>query len=211
VPRHGRAPRCRQGLRGYADQWGIARSADGGFRYADYLREALAAGRTGNGVFAARIMWETLDELVTALRTLHPDVPGGGVSLLRHAFGRVRFVYLRREDVVAQAASLLRAEQTNVWHDPVQETKPEPDREAEFDFDQHNAAWRQWFSSAGVEPFPVRYDELATDPAGTARRVLDFLELAVPSGRELAVGHRRLADELSTQWITRYQAELPRC
>lgn len=50
---------------------------------------------------------------------------------------------------------------------------------------QHNAAWQEWFSSAGIEPFPVLYEE-------------DFLDLELPPGRELAVQHRRLADELST-------------
>jgi trehalose 2-sulfotransferase len=209
-----------QDQRDYAVQWGIARSPDGGFRYADYLQAALAAGRTGNGVFAGRIMWETLEEVISELSTMNPGLPGASVSLLERAFGRVRFVYLRREDVVAQGASLLRAEQTNVWHDPVLATRPEPDHEAEFDFDQihqrvqvinqHNAAWQGWFSSAGVEPLRIRYEELAADPTGTTRRVLDFLELELPPGRELAVQHRRLADELTTQWIARYQAELHR-
>jgi len=207
----------RQGLQEYAAEWGVPRSSDGGFAYADYLQAALAAGRTENGVFAARIMWETLEEVLGGLRAMSPGLPGGAVSLLERALGHTRFVYLRREDVVAQAVSLLRAEQTNVWHDPVQATRPEPEHEAQFDFDevhrrvqvinQHNAAWQEWFSSAGIEPFPVRYEELAVDPVGTSRRILDFLDLEVPSGRELAMQHRRLADELSGQWIARYHSE----
>jgi trehalose 2-sulfotransferase len=130
--------------------------------------------------------------------------------------GRVRFVYLRRDDIVAQAVSLLRAEQTGVWHDPVQATRAEPDHDAQFDFDQvqqrvqmidqHNSAWQGWFSAVGIEPFPVLYEELAVDPAGITHRILDFLGLELPPGRELAVQHRRLADELSASWIARYQA-----
>jgi LPS sulfotransferase NodH len=92
----------------------IARPPDDGFRYADYVRGALAAGRSGNGVFAARIMWETLGEVVAELRTMSPGLSGGSVSLLERAFGHVRFIYLRRDDIVAQAVSLLRAEQTSV-------------------------------------------------------------------------------------------------
>jgi trehalose 2-sulfotransferase len=210
----------RQGQHEYAAQWGIASLFSGGFRYADYLQAALAAGRTDNGVFGARIMWETLEELVGELRTMDPDLPSDSVSMLERAFGSVRFVYLRRDDIVAQAVSLLRAEQTNVWHDPVQATRPDPDHEAQFDFDQiqqriqvisqHNAAWQGWFSSARIEPFPVRYEELAADPVAITRRILDFLDLDLPPGRELVVQHRRLADELSSQWIARYQAELLR-
>jgi LPS sulfotransferase NodH len=210
----------KQGQQDYAVQWDIARPPDGSFRYADYVRGALAAGRSGNGVFAARIMWETLGEVAGELRTMNPGLSGGSVSLLERAFGHVRFIYLRRDDIVAQAVSLLRAEQTNVWHDPVHATRPDPDHEAQFDFDQihqrvqlidqHNAAWQGWFSSAGIEPFPVLYEELAVDPLGITHRILDFLDLELPPGRKLAVQHRRLADELNTQWIVRYQAELLR-
>jgi len=210
----------RQGQQDYAVQWGIANSPGGGFRYADYLQAALAAGRTDNGVFATRIMWETLEEVVGELRTMSPGLPGGSVSLLERAFGHARFVYLRRKDIVAQAVSLLRAEQTNVWHDPLQATRSAPDHEAQFDFDQirqrvqvidqHNAAWQEWFSSSGIEPFPVLYEELSVDPVGITHRVLDFLDLELPPGQELAVQHRRLADELNAQWIARYQAELLR-
>lgn len=208
----------RQDQQDYAVQWGISRSPDGGFRYADYVRAALAAGRTDNGVFAARMMWETLEEVVGELAMMNPDLSGDGIGLLTRAFGHLRFVYLCRDDIVAQAVSLLRAEQTGVWHDPVPAPRAEPGHDAQFDFDQvhqrvqlleqHNSAWREWFSAVGVEPFAVRYEELAVDPAGITRRALDFLGLDLPPGRELAVRHRRLADELSARWIARYQAEL---
>lgn len=216
----GRPESCfrRQDRQSYAIQWGIARSAAGEFSYADYLRAALAAGRTGNGIFAARIMWETLEEIIGELRMLNADLPDEAGGLLEHAFGYVRFVYLRREDAVAQAVSLVRAEQTNVWHDPVQSTRAEPDQEAQYDLDlihrrvqeidQHNAAWQRWFSALGIGPYQVTYEELAADPVGITHRILDFLGLEMPVGREMAVQYRRLADEVSREWIARYRAEL---
>jgi trehalose 2-sulfotransferase len=206
----------RQGLQEYAAQWGIARSADGNFIYSDYIKAALAAGRTDNGVFAVRIMWETLEEITGELELMNPGLAGDGASLLERAFGRTRFVYLRRNDVVAQAVSLVRAEQTNVWHDPIQATRQPPDGDARLDFNQihhqvqlinqHNAAWREWFSAAGIEPFPVRYEELAVDPVGVAHSVLGFLGLELPPGREITVRHRRLSDELNAAWIAQYRA-----
>ncbi len=44
----------------WAAQWGIASQSGGALSYADYVRAVLAAGRTENGVFSARIMWGTL-------------------------------------------------------------------------------------------------------------------------------------------------------
>jgi LPS sulfotransferase NodH len=200
--------------REWAARWGLAGSPDVTCGYADYVRAAIAAGRTDNGVFAARIMWGTLDEVVAKLAAVYPDLAGSGLDLLNRAFGRTHFVYLRRDDVVAQAVSLLRAEQTNVWHQTARD-RQQPEREPRFDFDQirervrltenHNAAWRDWFDSAGVRPHLVRYEDLDARPVDVARGVLNFLGLDLPAGREIAIRHKRLADELSSQWIDRYQ------
>jgi len=201
----------------YADRWGIVSSPDGAFSYAGYVQAAIAAGTTGNGVFAARIMWGTLDELVAKLTPLYPDQAGSGLDLLTRAFGRTRFVYLRRGDVLAQAVSRLRAEQTNVWHDETGQEHQEPEQEPRFDFGQldelarqiqdDNAAWQRWFASVGVRPCLVSYEELAAAPVSVAQGVLDFLGLEVPAGRRLQVRHKRLADDLSAQWVDRYRRE----
>lgn len=191
----------------WAEHWGIASAGGGRFRYADYLHAALDAGRTGNGVFAARIMWGTMTELTGQLGVVYPDLAGTGIRLLRRAFGATRFIYLYRDDVLAQAVSRLRAEQTSVWFQAVTAEQPRPAREPRFDRDQirrlvhligaHNVAWREWFESAGAEPYPVRYEDLAADPAGVAGAALGFLGLELPAGREILVRHRRLADELN--------------
>jgi LPS sulfotransferase NodH len=202
--------------RAWAARWGIASRPDGTLSYAEYVRAALAAGRTGNGVFAARIMWGTMDEVAGKLATVHPDLAGRDADLLRRAFGHTRFIYLRRRDAVAQAVSLLRAEQTGVWFETAQGAHEEPQQEPRFDFGEvrarvrligdHDAAWQEWFASTGVRPYPVVYEELAADPAGTTRGVLDFLGLELPAGRKIVVRHRRLADHLNTRWIDRYRA-----
>jgi LPS sulfotransferase NodH len=174
----------------------------------------MAEGTTGNGVFAARIMWRTLDELVARLGPLYPDMAGASdLELLNRAFGRTRFVYLRRCDVLAQAVSLLRAEQTEVWHDTPGEPR-EPVREPGFDFgriaelvreiEDDNLAWQRWFGSVGIQPCLVRYEELAVAPVETTLGVLGFLGLELAPGRQVVVRHRRLADEISAQWIDSY-------
>ena len=102
--------------RSWAARWDIVRSSDRVVEYSEFVRAAIAAGRTGNGVFAARIMWGTMDHLVDRLRTVHHAAAGGDLDLLNLAFGRTRFVQLHRGDLLAQAVSWHRAEQTDVWH-----------------------------------------------------------------------------------------------
>lgn len=198
----------------YAARWGIVSSSDGTFSYADYVRAAMAEGTTGNGVFAARIMWGTLDELVGKLGPLYPEMAGApDLELLNLVFGRTRFVYLRRGDVLAQAVSLLRAEQTEVWHHTPGERR-EPVREPRFDFgrieeligeiEDGNLGWQRWFGSAGIQPCLVRYEELEAAPVEITLGVLGFLGLELAPGRQVVVRHKRLADEINAQWIDSY-------
>jgi LPS sulfotransferase NodH len=208
----------REGEQEWAARWGIASPSDSTFSYADYLQAAIRTGSTANGVFAARIMWETLGEVAAKLAPFCPEPPGSDVDLLTEVFGRTRYVYLWRGDVVAQAVSLLRAEQTNVWHKTAQDQQ-EPQAAPRFDFDlihervgmikEHNTAWREWFASAGIRPYRVRYEELAAAPVPVARGVAGFLDLGFPPGHEIAVRNKRLADELNAQWIGRYRLQEP--
>jgi LPS sulfotransferase NodH len=204
----------RQGEREFAARWGIADPSDGTFGYAGYFQAAVAAGSTANGVFAARIMWGTMDEVTAHLAPVYPGHAGSAAGLLSAAFGRTRFVYLRRGDVVAQAVSLLRAEQTGVWFETADD-RQEPVAQPGFDFGQvrdlvrqvkeDNASWEAWFAAEGIQPCRVLYEELDADPIGIASGVLGFLGLDLPEGREITVRHKRLADELNAQWIESYR------
>ena len=202
----------------WAARWDIVRSSDGTPERAEFVRAALAAGKTGNRVFAARIMWGTLDHLFDILGSVHPAPPGGDFDRLNLAFGQTKFVHLYRDDVLAQAVSWHRAEQTHVWHRTDQAESEQPEQEPRFDFDEiqklvrtieeHNSAWRAWFTSIGIRPHAVRYEDLDADPVGVVNEILDFLGLERPPGHQIKARHRRLADALNAQWIERYRAEL---
>ncbi|MEH1098576.1 Stf0 family sulfotransferase [Micromonospora sp. CPCC 205561] len=205
----------------WADRWRLPRTADGGLDYADFVRAALAAGRTDNGVFGAKLMWGTLDELVARLAAIHPDLEGDDAALLNRAFGRTGFVFLRRDDVVAQAVSRLRAEQTGRWFvGGSGEISGDAGNGREPHFDaagigrfigeigEHNAAWEAWFASWGIQPHVVRYEDLAADMAATTHGVLHFLGIDVPGdGFAVVARHQRQADEINRRWIERYRAE----
>jgi LPS sulfotransferase NodH len=206
----------RQDERELAARWGIADPANGAFDYASYFHAAAAAGSTANGVFAARIMWGTMAEVTAHLAPVYSGHAESAVGLLSAAFGRTRFVYLRRGEVVAQAVSLLRAEQTGVWFETADE-RQEPTAGPGFDFGQvrdlvrqienENTAWEAWFTAARIQPFRVLYEELDVNPVGIASGVLSFLGLDLPPGREITVRHKRLADELNTRWIESYRLD----
>jgi|tagenome__1003787_1003787.scaffolds.fasta_scaffold20835650_2 LPS sulfotransferase NodH len=205
----------------WADRWHLRRTAAGDFDYADYVRAARAAGSTTNGVFGAKLMWGTLDEVVDKLRAVHRDLADDDVALLNRAFGRTRFIYLRRDDVLAQAVSWLRAEQTNTWFiDGSGEISGHSGtgRAPVFDaaaircfiemIEQHNAAWEAWFTAWGIQPQRISYEHLDEDMVATTHGILDFLGVDAPDrARAIVPRHRRQADDLNRQWIRRYRAQ----
>lgn len=203
----------RAGLHAYADDWRISRPRDGRIDEA-YVRAALAAGRTSNGVFGGRIMAETLPELVADLAAADPGPALTDVELLSARLGRLRFVHLRRLDLLAQAVSWAKALQTHYWH-PGEAVVP-GGRDPHYDealiarlvaaLEKFETGWTRWFGDHRIVPCEVVYEELAADPQRTAHRVLDHLGLDVPSDRQLVIGHRRQADRVNADWIGRFNA-----
>lgn len=201
-----------RGLQEYADAWGIKRSSGG--RIDDvFVRAALVAGRTPNGVFGGRVMAETLPVLVDDLAAAsRPGVTD--LELLAVRLGRLRFVHLRRGDVVAQAVSWARSLQTHFWH-PGEAVAP-GGHEPRYDegligelvtkIETLEARWTSWFADQGVVPQEVTYEELAADPPGTAGKVLDRLGLQVPRDHRLETTHQRQADQVNAEWIHAYRS-----
>ena len=212
----------RQDEQSWADRWGVKGSGDGTFGFDDYLEATMSAGRTANGVFAVRVMWGTLNEVVIKLGSIHSDVAGSDVGLLNRAFGITRFIHLGRDDVVGQAVSWVRAEQTGVWQEidrsrPVEAGREPPDPQFDVDrihdlvqtIDAHNDAWQKWFTSAGVRPHVVRYEDVVADPVGS-----DPWHSRFPGARRATRGR----DPCTTQavgrwaqprWVDRYRTLRP--
>ena len=107
----------RQDILEWAEEWKLPDRGTMGeldFNVA-YLNAAVAAGKGGTGVFGLRLMRENLDELSAILDRIYPGLPSDKARFEK-AFGRVLYMHLSREDKLAQAVSLIKAEQTGLWH-----------------------------------------------------------------------------------------------
>ena len=203
----------RDALNEYANQWGIPRPRDGRIDRA-FVQAALTAGRTPNGIFGVRVMQETLPELVRALSVSAADPVDSELDPLTDVFGRIKFIHLRRCDVVAQAVSWARSLQTHFWH-PGEAVLP-GGQEPHYDeglisqlvarIGRSEAGWASWFDAHGIEALEVTYEELAADCHSAALSVIGFLGLELPEGRTLESAQRQQADELNAAWIHEFKA-----
>jgi LPS sulfotransferase NodH len=194
----------------YLAQWGWPRINS----YGDFLECALRAGTTDNGVFAAKLHWNELEQLCASLRSLTKDAGLTHRQLIEHFFPSPRFVYLRREDRVRQAISWFRAFHTAKWFkvrgdEAGRCPDPLPDwceiHAMEKTLLDAELAWQSFFAGAREAPLEVLYEDLVYDYESTIRTVLRCL--AVPDADQLAIGAPRLVkqgDELTEEWVRAY-------
>ncbi len=172
-----------------------------------YLAELFERTSTPNGVFATKIM-------VHQLATL-------GEQLLDGTFPNPRCVWIRRRDRIHQAVSFEIARQTGLWSQtgedpPLRPRRPRFDRAAIAarlrEIEDAEGTWRSLFSTAGVEPVHVWYEELADDYEGTARRVLAEVGVEVPPDLRLRPRSlTRQAGGVNERWVDRFrQAPAPK-
>ena len=175
----------------------------------DYLVDCTRHAR-GTGTLGIKLHWDQVEVFVHLLR-LRRGVRGlCDREVIEAVFPGPRFVWLTREDTLAQAVSWWKAITSGKWTDGRPVTG-----EAVFDVDgiagrvrrieQHTEAWRGWMEANSVEPLRMTYEELAAAPTATARRVLAFVGVAAPDGFAVVPATERQADAVNEDWIRRYR------
>ena len=129
------------------------------------------------------------------------ELPGLGDLSFNEAldavFPRLKIIFMRRRDKVAQAVSLWKAIQTQQWR-----TESESDSETRCrrrrpvsttttrrlkyllnELHRWDARWEDWFHATGRDPIRVFYDEFTVSRAATMGRVLDALGIDPPAPR----------------------------
>jgi LPS sulfotransferase NodH len=183
--------------------------------YARYVARTVAAS-SRRGTFGAKFVHYQLTAFVATLRSLPENGALSDRALLESVFPTPRYIWVERRDVVAQAVSWLKAQETGDWW-----LSPRPWARAKpvaggFDFDEverrvaeivrGNGAWERWFAEHELEPLRVVYEELDTNPADVTRSVLAFLHADVPPRLRVKARSARQSDALNADWIARYHA-----
>ncbi len=203
---------------GYYDLQGKTFSSD---------KEAVAAvfaaafefGKGETNVFGLRLQRDSFAFFTDQLRLLHPTFASDR-ERMEAVFGTTQFIYLKREDHLDQAISLLRAQQTGLWHlkaDGSDLERLEPEHSGGYERQKidayiqqsiaQNEAWTRWFAEESIMPLAITYAELSKNPQTTLSRVLAHIGLDKAVASTVPVQTRKLADETSLAWRTRFIAE----
>ncbi len=193
----------RQDISKWAEKFGL--NASSGVVDEEYLEAVHEAGSSANGIFGARIMWDSMAEVADYLLDHFPS-PNGEVA----------YVYLSRKDVISQAISLAKALQTGLWHvradGSIQRSGPE--QKATFDaalidsclleIQEDASAWQKWFHKENIEPLEIVYEELVEDPKNIVGKVLTCLGQDPNLAASVEPGTSKMATNDNEEWRLRY-------
>jgi LPS sulfotransferase NodH len=187
---------------------------------AAFLKAAIKAGKGETGIFGLRLMRENLDGLLALINNVYPGLPTDKARL-EAAFGSILYIHLARRDKLAQAVSLIKAEQTGLWHIAPDGTEVErlaPHGEPQYDFgkiartveelERYDAAWLTWFGEQGIEPLRITYENLSASPVEVLMCICNALGVATPAPEKIEPGVAKLADAVSVGWMRQYQRDL---
>jgi LPS sulfotransferase NodH len=187
--------------------------------FRDWRDYIIKAGSEFNGVFGATVHWFKLSNAVETFRTEAPGGPTKPVDALRAFFPELRFIWLSRDNIVAQAVSHYVAISTGVWNRRT-DYKPgdgRTDHLASYDFDaidwQVKSAlvayegWRDTLADARELTLPLSYEQLSDDLNGAVGKVFAHLGVAPGSKPAPPPPLRKQASQWSVDLERRYRAE----
>lgn len=176
--------------------------------------DILAAGRSANGVWGGKLMWNQTPLLISRGR-----VGSGSLrTAIRWIFDGADPVYVHvyRDDVVPQAVSMWRAVQTRVWRNDGSDGEDEDAAVYHAEGIAHLAGilieqerqWRNWFAAEGIEPLDIEFRDLVNDPTKAAARVLEKI------GQDPALAPppplKPQSNSRSKEWAQRYREDAER-
>ncbi len=122
-------------------------------------------------------------------------------------------IRIRRDDTIAQAVSLVIAQQTQAWISHF-----EPVRSPVYDFmairnahrliQDEDAQWNEYFSSLDITPIQITYEALTVSPDSAVHRIRSELGLGPATIVKHHEGPRRQASDVNEAWCSQYRKDL---
>lgn len=181
-----------------------------------FIRTLVDRETNEQGVFSAKIMWDTLDEMLTELRQTSPQHQMMSYQeLVAYYFPNPTYVFVTREDKLRQAVSLAISDQSGVWH-KFKGARRYRESTLVFDYelirfcwsyiDKLETHWRRFFRQYDIKPYTVVYEDFVSHYEETLREVFAHLQLPAPARiRRKGTTLKKLGGSVNADWVRRFQ------
>ena len=163
--------------------------------------------------FAERLQRASSDNGIYGLKVFTPHFDNAVRMRWVERLPEPHFIHLRRNDLLAQAISLVRAQQSGQYKSTVKaggETRYDgrmiADRLTRIAHGQ--ARWECYFARNGIRPLRLVYEDIIADPQGAIDAIAGLVSLSdVPTDLS-QVELVRQTDSVSDDWTRRFVAEM---
>lgn len=162
---------------------------------------------TGNGIFAAKLMFRQMTSFVADLKRYKSIDSGGLIETLDFAFGRPRYVQVLRRDRERQAISLVRAEQTGAWASPQTASRPSEYDPGQLDRTvalllQLEKYWDEALADVDASrKLTLHYEDIVGDIEGTLSSLLGWLQITDSPKPFKPPSMQRQSDAVTEEWL----------
>ena len=156
-------------------------------------------GRTPNGIYGVKLFGWNFDNLKT--------------TRWAERLPNLSFIYLERRDILGQAISRVRAENTGFWSSFEEKSKQDPN----YNYDAidktmrsivlQQQRWRLFFAYNGLGHLTVIYEQMQNNPQLTISMVARYMGLDDVRIDPGDVGLKVQRDDLTKEWRQRFIAE----
>ncbi|MGR3460589.1 MAG: Stf0 family sulfotransferase [Roseovarius sp.] len=172
---------------------------------AEYLDAVIRRSRTKNGV----------GQIKCDYPQIFPFFADPGA---RERLRAARMVFLTRQDMLGQAISRFKGQQTGYWHS-TQKAPSGAKARVEYDFDairkqvlflaNMTAAYERMFAVFGIDPLRITYEEVVADTPSVVARIGAHVGVELSQVVELSDGgHERIASTENDQLRARFLADI---
>ncbi len=169
---------------------------------ADYLKKLLACRTSKNGVFGVKAHSFDFKEAIRKFPKL--------LDLL----APVTYIYIQRQDKVAQAVSMAKAAQTGAWVARADANTENLNYDRDLIakclsfLERQDLDWGQWFETNHIEPFVVTYENLTADAARVVRGIVELMDVQNDEREEVhPPALEKQGDETNLEWVERFKQE----
>ncbi|MEM9540549.1 MAG: Stf0 family sulfotransferase [Cyanobacteria bacterium P01_E01_bin.42] len=159
--------------------------------FLNYCNLIFQEGRTDNGVFGIKMHWWQMYEFLKMAKKVPQFKDKQDLEILNIVFPNLQFIYIWRENILAQAVSTSIALQTKVWEKgkntknknsenkekPILKFKPLNIYDWKQKLKDQNQRWKVFLKENDLEYHELTYEKLVGNFEREMNNVLDFLKI----------------------------------
>lgn len=179
------------------------------FSVSQYLRELVESKKSKNGVFGAEVNWPQLCSINSI------------VPVQRLFQGKIRWFFLRRRNLVAQAISNYIADQSRIFHS----YQLNSDAEKKISSVRYNGeslrgyvngfvyqetSCVNWMNRSNITPVNIFYEDIVADPKSSSRLIANVMGVWLPKNyieSEINNPIKRMSGELNANFEEQFRQE----